>query len=166
MDRELLKKQLITDEGLKLFPYRCTANKISIGVGRNLEDNPLTLTELIFIGIRERTPSGVIAELTQKGLTHGDAMYLLENDVDKVVSQLKKALPWFDSKPDAVQRVLSNLCFNIGITRLLEFKRTLALIKADKYEDAAREMLNSKWANQVGARSVRLSNLLKSQQNA
>lgn len=166
MDKQKLMTALETDEGLRLFPYQCTASRWTIGVGKNIQDNPLTLTELIFIGIKERSFDGVLAELKQKGISRGDAMYLLENDVDKVISQLKKALPWFDSKPDAVQRVIANLCFNIGITRLLEFKRTLALIKADKYEDAAREMLNSKWANQVGSRATRLSNLLKSQQNA
>lgn len=161
MDREKLTKSLEIDEGLRLFPYKCSANKWSIGFGRNFEDNPFTLNELIFLGLKERTFDDILARLKQKGITKSDAYYLLENDIDKVESQLKKALPWFVSAPDNVQLVLANMCFNLGLSRLLRFKNTLSLLKEGKYEEASVEMLNSKWKTDVGDRAIRLSELLK-----
>lgn len=166
MNRELLKEQLITDEGLRLRPYKCTAGKFTVGVGRNLEDKSLTKDECFFLGIKQTTKEGIISFLLEHGITHEDAMYLLENDIDDVVRDLKRNFSWFDSAPEPVQRVLCNVVFNIGISRFLGFKKTIAFLKAKKYEEAAREMLNSKWASQVHDRAVRLSNLVKAQANA
>lgn len=136
MNIEQLKKELIRDEGFRSKPYKCTAGKLTIGVGRNIEDN---------------------------GITEDEAMYLLENDIASCIKQLTAKLPWYSTKPDAVQRVLTNMCFNLGISKLMSFKKTLSLIELGKYKEASVQMLNSLWARQVGERAIRLSNILKNE---
>ena len=164
MNKQKLLAQLEVDEGLKLYPYKCTADRWTIGVGHNFQDNPFSIDEIIFIGIKSRTFDAILEELTKKGITHGDALWLLERDVDKAYAQLKKALPWIESKPDAVQRILVNMGF-MGVAKLLKFKNTLEFIRLDKYEEAAKEMLDSLWAKQVKDRAVRLSNIMRAQAN-
>jgi len=58
------------------------------------------------------------------------------------------------------QRVLLDMAFNLGISGLLKFKRTLKAIRAKQYEKAAEMMLDSRWATQVGQRAKRLSKMM------
>ncbi|WP_372772083.1 glycoside hydrolase family protein [Mangrovibacterium sp.] len=131
---EKLEKMLIEDEGLRLMPYRCTANKLTIGVGRNIEE---------------------------RGITEEEAMFLLRNDIYIVMKELGSRLSWFTSAPETVQLVLANMCFNMGASRLMQFKKTLEHLEKGEYLSASLEMLNSKWAVQVGKRAARLSKLIK-----
>ncbi len=146
-----LKVELIRDEGVRLSPYRCTAGKLTIGVGRNLDDNPLTKEEIAYVGHDART----------KPISNGAAVYLLGNDIKKVIADLDKSIPWWSKLDDARGRVLVNMCFNLGIKGLLTFKTTLGYIKAGKYDEAASSMMQSKWATQVKGRAVRLSLMMK-----
>jgi lysozyme len=130
MDIEALKDQLILHEGLKLKPYKCTAGTITIGVGRNIEDI---------------------------GITEEEARYLLDNDILRVAQELDNALPWWRDLSDVRQRVLLDMAFNIGTPTLLKFKNTLALIESGDFEGASVEMLDSRWAEQVGQRAKTLS---------
>jgi lysozyme len=130
MDIEALKDQLILHEGLKLKPYKCTAGKITIGVGRNIEDI---------------------------GITEDEARSLLDNDILRVAQELDNALPWWRDLSDVRQRVLLDMAFNIGTPTLMKFKNTLALIEAGEFEKASVEMLDSRWAEQVGQRARTLS---------
>lgn len=113
-----------------LKAYKCTADKTTIGVGRNLDD---------------------------VGITEEEAEYLLQNDIDRVVLALRRELPWIDELDEVRQRVLYDMAFNLGISGLLQFKKTLKAVKDGDYERAGRMMLDSKWATQVGKRSDRLS---------
>lgn len=135
MNVDRLQKQLIRHEGLKLKPYRCTAQKLSIGVGRNLED---------------------------VGISKDEAMTLLANDIDTVSDQLNTSLPWWKTLDDARQEVLANMAFNMGISTLLTFRNTLTAIKSGAYKDAAALMLQSKWAAQVGNRAKELAAQMES----
>lgn len=163
MNKELLKQELIRDEGMKLRPYKDSLGIFSVAVGRNLEDKGLTRNELSSLGINVNlNKEQVISVLLERGLTKQECLMLLSNDIDDAWEDLTTALPWIEQKPEVVQRVLTNMCFNVGLSRLLDFKKTLAHIKANRYLEASQEMLNSRWANQVGARSLRLSNLIKS----
>ena len=132
---EDLAKQLVIDEGMRLKPYRCTAGKLTIGIGRNLDD---------------------------RGVTAEEAMFMLRNDIDLVLAELKLNLPWFEAAPEPVKQVLANMAFNMGMPRLLKFKKTLTFLEEGNYQKASIEMLDSRWASQVGSRATRLSNLLKS----
>ena len=132
---ERIKEQLVRHEGLRLKPYRCTAGKLTIGIGRNLDDCGISQTE---------------------------AYVLLENDIHICEKQLLEEIPEIYNALDEVRKsVLLNMCFNLGIGGLLEFNNTLAFIAAGDWERAANGMLASKWAKQVGRRAIELSELMR-----
>lgn len=124
-----LKQQLKRDEGLRLFSYVDTVGKLTIGYGRNLAD---------------------------VGISSAEADYLLDNDIRKAEGELLQALPWVVNLDDARQAVLVNMAFNIGVHGLLGFRNMLSALEAGVYEEAAKEMEASRWAEQVGARAQRL----------
>jgi lysozyme len=128
-------KQLRLHEGERLKPYRCTAGKLTIGVGRNLED---------------------------RGITAEESAYLLNNDIQREWKALTTALPWVTGLNDVRQRVLLDMAFNLGIAGLLKFKNTLATIQRGDFVKAADMMLDSLWAKQVKGRAVRLSQMMRS----
>ncbi|MDD2601100.1 MAG: glycoside hydrolase family protein [Kiritimatiellae bacterium] len=132
---ERIKEQLVRHEGLRLKPYRCTAGKLTIGYGRNLDDCGISQTE---------------------------AYVLLENDIQNCEKQLLDEIPDIYNQLDEVRKsVLLNMCFNLGINGLLGFKNTLAFVKAGDWERAANNMLVSRWAKQVGRRAIELSELMR-----
>ena len=136
-EREAMIRQLRLHEGERLFPYKCTAGRLTIGVGRNLDD---------------------------RGITSEESAYLLGNDIDEYWERLELELPWILDLDAVRRRVLLDMAFNLGIGGLLGFKRTLAAIKGGEYVRAAGMMLDSRWARQVGGRSKRLSQMMASGQ--
>lgn len=126
---ETLVAQLKIDEGVRLKPYLDTVGKWTIGVGRNISDNGIRMSE---------------------------AEIMLHNDILEVFAQLDKSLPWWRNMSVNRQMVIANLCFNLGITKLLMFKNTLAAMQRGDYEEAAQGMISSKWCSQVGQRCKRL----------
>lgn len=133
VDRTAMTRQLRLHEGERLKPYRCTAGKLTIGVGRNLED---------------------------RGITAQESAMLLANDIAREEAELMRALPWVGQLDDVRQRVLLDMSFNLGLAGLLGFKNTLAAIQAGDYQRGATMMLDSKWARQVGGRAERLSRMM------
>lgn len=129
-----LKADLELDEGKVRKPYKDTVGKLTIGIGRNLDD---------------------------VGLSDDEIYYLLNNDISSVERDLELAFPWINEHPESVQRALANMAFNLGLPRLRGFKRMLAAIKEGRYEDAAIEALDSKWATQVGKRALRIAALIR-----
>lgn len=130
MNIEQLKKDLIVDEGLRLKPYRCTAGKLTIGVGRNIEDN----------GIRE-----------------DEAMYLLNNDISECLADCQKIFGDDWSKfSEPRQRAFCNMRFNLGAGTFRNFKTMIRFAKELNWTMAAYQMKNSKWYSQVGDRAKRL----------
>jgi len=125
-----LNEQLKRQEGFRGEPYLCSAGATTIGYGRNLDANPLTMEE---------------AEL------------LLANDVARVQKELKNKVQLM-GHCCARQGVILNMAFNLGVPRLLLFKKMLAAFAEKDYERAAEEMLDSKWARQVKTRAVVLAN--------
>jgi len=134
MDYEKLKLQLIKHEGLRLKPYRDSVGILSIGVGRNLDD---------------------------VGISEDEAMVLLGNDIIGVFDDLDRECQWWRQMSETRQLVLADMCFNLGISRLLGFKNTLAAMQEGRWDDAAKEMLDSKWAKQVGKRAITLADMMK-----
>jgi len=125
-----LIEQIKYHEGLRLKPYVCTAGKLTIGYGRNLED---------------------------RGITKYEAELLLSHDLAEVESQLKDKLEFWTALDHVRQAVLINMAFNIGINGLMKFKKTLTMIGDGDYSDAAIEMMDSRWAKQVPKRALDLS---------
>lgn len=134
MNLDQLKADLIRDEGVRLAPYRDTVGKLTIGVGRNLDD---------------------------VGISQDEAEFLLLNDMTAAVRELGRNLTWFAVLPEDVQRGLANMAFNMGWPRLSQFKRMFAALEARNYARAADEAMDSKWARQVGVRADRIAKLFR-----
>lgn len=132
-DRERLMGMLIRQEALKLFPYRCTKGKLTIGVGRNLDD---------------------------VGISKNEAMVLLENDIDRAFT-LAEGFDWFAGLSEVRQDVVVNMIFNMGLGKFKEFSQMISALERGRYELAAAEMLESKWADQVGGRATELAKMMK-----
>ena len=163
-DRAKLAAEIARDEGDKLKVYRCTAGKLSIGKGRNLDDVGISAEETRVLGI---TKASAIA----RGITQAQSDYLFGNDIRRSEADLDRKLPWWRQLDDVRQRVMLNMCFNMGIGRvaspgkkalgLLSFVNTLAKIKAGDWKGAAAGMAASLWHDQVGARAVRLEKMME-----
>ena len=151
MNLTVMEQELERDEGLRLSAYKDPAEKLTIGVGRNLDDNPLSPAELLVIGHDCRT----------QPITKEQALYLLGNDIKATTLCLDRFLPWWANMDEVRKRVLINMCFNLGISRLLQFKETLHWMQLGHYNAAASCMAESKWAAQVGQRAVRLENMMR-----
>ena len=128
-----IQEQLILHEGKENKPYRCTADKLTIGVGRNLED---------------------------KGLTDDEIMYLLENDIKEAEQDLEQ-FDWYNKLKWERKRAVIDMRINLGLRGLLSFKKMIAKIESEEWEEAAYEMLDSKWAEQVGTRAERLAEMMR-----
>lgn len=142
MDISRLQDDLWRDEGFVPHGYPDSEGYLTIGVGR------------------------LIDQRLGGGITKTEARYLLENDIRKVLGALDRALPWWRSLPEGRMRALANMCFNLGLPRLLGFKKMLKALEAHDWERAADEALDSKWARQVGARSDRIADLLRGSEDA
>lgn len=117
-------------EGLRLKPYRCPAGKLTIGVGRNLED---------------------------MGISEDEADFLLYNDISRVIEELKHKFTWFLNLSIPRQEALVDLCFNLGMNRLLGFKNFLLAMSFQNYQSAFSELMHSKYAQQVGKRAEEIA---------
>ena len=133
MNRQLLRSQLERHEGLRLKPYRDTVGKLTIGYGRNLED---------------------------VGGSRDECNLMLDNDIDMIEGQLK-TVDEYQSLDSVRQTVLVNMGFNMGFYGLMKFKKMWAAIGRQDWADASYEMMNSKWARQVGVRAVELSEIMR-----
>lgn len=134
MNMERLRLQITKHEGIELMPYRCTSDKLTIGVGRNLDD---------------------------RGISHETAMQMLDEDIDICINELQQTVSYWDDLPEKVQEALCNLCFNMGISRLMAFKKTFGFLREGMYEKAADELLESRYANQVGQRAIDVANMIR-----
>lgn len=134
LNLDTLRAELIRDEGVKLKPYRDTVGKLTIGVGRNLDD---------------------------VGITQVEAARMLDADIQRTMAALDSALPWWRNLDEVRGRVLVNMAFNLGVAGLLGFKHTLADMQAGNYALTAAGMRASKWARQVGERAERLAVLME-----
>lgn len=134
MNRTRLRAQLLKHEGLRLHPYTDTVGKLTIGVGRNLID---------------------------RGISEDEAMAMLDSDITAVWQEVNMAIGCFGSLDENRQHVLLNMAFNLGVPRLLKFKKFLAACEAHKWDVAADEMLDSAWAKQVGKRAQELAIIMR-----
>lgn len=140
IDIDLLVAQLTRSEGVRLRLYVDTEGKQTIGIGRNLTD---------------------------VGISRSEADFMLRNDIARAIRDLDRELPWWRKLSEPRQRVLADMCFNMGIgeygkTGLLSFTNTLRAIEHGDYLAAAMGLLKSKWAEQVGDRATRLAKIMES----
>lgn len=140
MNRQRLKTQLIEDEGSITYAYQDSENYWTIGVGRLIDED--------------------------KGgrLSDDEIEYLLDNDIDKIINQAIREFHWFNDLSDVRQEVVLNMIFNLGLGGFKGFGNTIAALERHDWLDASREMLDSKWAGQVGQRAIRLSEAMRTGQ--
>jgi len=134
MNLDALEQQLIGHEGLELEMYTDTVGIKTIGVGRNLEH----------VGLRNEA----------------EARFLLRSDILAICAELEKRLPWMSELDEIRQRVLIDMAFNLGVAGLCKFTETLGHVEARRFDQASVEMLDSRWADQVGGRATRLAQMM------
>ena len=137
-----LIEQLKEHEGFRGSYYQCSANKKTIGYGRNVDANPL--------------PPSLNRDFDIEPMTTDEAENLLLEDITHVADVLLSNFNYLHLS-SALQSVLINMAFNMGVSGLLLFKNMFKAISNYDFEQAANEMLNSKWAGQVGCRSDELA---------
>ena len=132
-DARLLAR-LARHEGLRLKPYRDTAGKLTIGIGRNLTD---------------------------VGITASEATYLLGNDVQTAIAALKAEWPWALRLEPLRAEVMIELVFNMGAGALRQFKQFLIAMEVGAFTAAAADLLESEWAREVGQRAQELAAIIR-----
>jgi len=121
-------------EGVKNTLYKCTSDKWTIGVGRNLED---------------------------VGLSEEEIDMLLLNDIKRTKELMDDYIPWYNDLDEVRQEALINFVFNVGIGTAMKFKKAMAALEAHDYDTAAIEMMDSNWAKQVGSRAEEVTQMIK-----
>jgi len=126
---EMLKRH----EGLRLFPYQCSANKTTIGYGHNLTD---------------------------KGISEKEALDMLVHDMESAMRDVHQIFPEYSSYSQNRRLALLDMVFNLGKTKFLGFRRMISAILDEDWDRAAAEALDSRWYTQVGNRGVEVVNML------
>ena len=121
-------------EGVKNTLYKCTSDKWTIGVGRNLED---------------------------VGLSDAEIDYLLENDIVRTEKLLDEYMSWWRELDEIRQEALVNFVFNVGIGTAMKFKKAMTALEKWDYDTAAEEMMDSNWSKQVGQRAVEVTEMIR-----
>jgi lysozyme len=134
MNVQKAKELLTLHEARRNRLYKCSQGYNTIGIGHNLDANPISERAIDVI---------------------------FEDDLNSVLNDLTKNLPWWRNLSEDRQLVLVDMCFNLGIGKLLGFKNTLKAVEEGRYEDAAVGMGQSLWATQVGNRAIRLINMMR-----
>jgi len=128
--RSKLKSQLISEEGLEEHVYTDTTGKLIIGVGRDIQD---------------------------VGISVDEALYLLDNDIQRVETELWQYCPWYADLDNVRKMVIIDMAFNLDIHGLLQFKNMIAALQVKDYVGAKNALLDSLWAKQVGKRATHLA---------
>lgn len=121
-------------ESFRGRPYTDSVGKITIGYGRNLQDNPLSPEE---------------------------GEYLLKRDLVTAELDARSIFRYFDSINEPRQAALIDMSFNLGRVRLLGFRKFIEAVDSKNWVNASNEMLNSLWAQQVGKRAIELAKIME-----
>ena len=153
-DRDELVKMIAIHEGIVLNVYQDHLGINTVGIGRNLDDRGITDGELLFM-------NKTIDDVYDNGLTEEEAYYLCMNDIAIVEKELLDSKPIVNQLSAVRQMVLVDMAFNMGVPRLKLFKNMWLAIEKVNYPLACEEMIDSRWASQVGNRAMKLSLAMK-----
>lgn len=131
--REMIKRH----EGVRTHAYRCSQGYLTIGAGRNIDEN-----------------GGL-------GLSDEEIDFLLDNDIVRCIQELHNVFPWFKTLNEPRQHAVIDLCFNIGLPKLMLFQKANKAMNSGEWETAAKEYYDSRWAKQVGARAVEVCEMIR-----
>lgn len=147
-DNEIVQR-LVLHEGCRLEPYHCSAGFLTIGVGRNLETNPLTAEEQKVCGD------------WRHGITKNAAFFLLRNDIQRVKKECAQNISFWKQLDDERKYALLDMVFQMGIKRLMKFKKMLSFLGIGNYRQAKEECLASLYATQTPARAERIAKCIE-----
>ena len=114
-----LLQQIKEHEGLRLKLYKCPAGKLTIGYGHNIEDN---------------------------GLSKSACEFVLYDDIDEAQKNVCSIFGYefFESLPVCKRVALVDMMFNLGMAKFLTFKRFIFAVETQNWENASREVVNSR----------------------
>ena len=153
-DSDELVKMIAIHEGIVLNVYQDHLGINTVGIGRNLDDRGITDGELLFM-------NKTIDDIYDNGLTQEEAYYLCMNDIAIVEKELLASKPIVNRLNAVRQMILIDMAFNMGVPRLMQFKNMWLAIEKVNYLLACEEMIDSRWAGQVGSRAMKLSVAMK-----
>jgi lysozyme len=143
-----LRNLLIRHEGLRLKPYQCPAGKWTIGVGHNMDANPL--------------PDMIQHQLDTFGsITEDMAMELLDHDLLDAIFNCRRLYRDFEKFADRRKMALVDFVFNIGVRTARTFERTNRAINRGDWEAAAQGFEKSLWYRQVNHRAVEIVSMIR-----
>jgi len=137
-----LTEMLRRHEGVESHAYLCSQNFTTIGVGRNID-------------------AGDNGGARGLGLSDDEVDYLLRNDIDRVVEELDDEYSWFAGLNNARSDAMVDISFNLGQTRLRGFRKALEAMESGDWEEAGKQFLDSRWADQVGNRATELAEIIR-----
>jgi len=146
MNTQRVIEQLKRHEGLRLYVYDDATGR-EIRKGSRVQGHPT-------IGVGRLLTSA-------RGLSTIEIEMLLENDIEVVVDELNRNVPWWNELNESRQAVMVNLCFNLGWPRLSLFENMLDAAEKGNWDRAADELMDSKWFRQVGLRGLELVEQLR-----
>jgi lysozyme len=138
--RDRLRTQLLTDEGFVPHAYQDSLGYWTIGHG---------------ICIDRRKGCGI---------TPSESAALADNRIGNADRALRNRCAWYDSLDDVRQAVIVQMAYNLGAGGVANFRKMAAALERADYRAAAREMILSRWALQVGPRANRLATMMASGQ--
>jgi len=144
MDINKLREQLKIDEGVKYEVYDDHLGYKTFGIGHLVKASDEEYGAAVGTPVSEERVNSIFDE-----------------DVKIFISESEKLFPNLESMPREAQQVIVNMCFNMGAPRLAKFKKFIAAMNDEDWATASIEMLDSRWADQVGDRANRLSNRIK-----
>ena len=134
MDLKKLKQMLIKHEGKKLWPYKCTAGKLTIGIGHNLD---------------------------AKGISNAVADLMYEEDIMEVINDLHKIFENFNDLPEQIQLVLADMRFQLGDLGFRKFNKLIKSVEHKDWKEMKINMANSLWYKQTNNRAKELIGLVE-----
>ena len=128
-----VKQMLVRHEGIRIFPYKCSENYLTISCGRNLETN---------------------------GISEEEAMYLLDNDIKRVKEELNMNFGAWRTMPEKARMVCIDMTFQMGITGFMKFRKTRQLMEMGLWLESSEEILRSRYNLQTPSRCAFMSRKL------
>jgi lysozyme len=122
-----VKQMLVRHEGIRIFPYKCSENYLTISCGRNLETN---------------------------GISEEEAMYLLDNDIKRVKEELNMNFGAWRTMPEKARMVCIDMTFQMGITGFMKFRKTRQLMEMGLWLESSEEILRSRYNLQTPNRAA------------
>ena len=148
MNVDKLREQLKIDEGVKYEVYKDHLGYPTFGIGHLVVEGDEEMGKPVGTPVSEERVNSVF-----------------ESDVQKFVVESEKVFPNLKDLPEEAQQVIVNMCFNMGAPRLSKFKKFIAAVNDGNWSTAAVEMMDSRWATQVGVRAERLRDRVQALSN-